>query len=258
MDNRDCVVLLHGSLGSGEQWRGVEQALAPRCRVFVPDLLGYGGAPPVADRHRYGVTQEAEAMLARIAARIGPQAPFHLVALDYGGVVALEMARLQPARVASATLYEPTRFDLLADPFDREFFERLLRSVGMLVARGLDAGAARMFHDFWNGPGAFDALDAGVRERLAAGASKLVLELRAMADAPPSMDGVHPRIPVHLVGGKRSFLLTRRVLERLAGSLRNATLTWIDGDHLSPVNDPAGFVRVLGGCLPCCAERAAA
>ena len=219
---------------------------------------GYGSAPPVADSHRYDVTQEAEAMLSRIAARIGPQAPFHLVALDYGGVVALEMARLQPARVASATLYEPTRFDLLADSFDREFFERLLRSVGMLVARGLDAGAARMFHDFWNGPGAFDALDAGERERLAAGASKLVLELRAMADAPPApVDPARARMPVHLVGGKRSFLLTRRVLERLAGSLRNATLTWIDGDHLSPVNDPAGFVRVLGGCLPC-AERAAA
>ena len=257
MDNRDCVVLLHGSLGAGGQWRGVEQALAPRCRVFVPDLLGYGSAPPVADTHRYSVTHEAEAMLARITARIGPQAPFHLVALDYGGVVALEMVRLQPARVASATLYEPTRFDLLADPFDREFVERLVRSVGMLVARGLDAGAARMFHDFWNGPGAFDSLDADVRERLAAGAAKLVLELRAMAAEQPSMDAATARIPVHLVGGTRSFLLTRRVLERLAGSLRHTTLTWIDGDHLSPLNDPEGFVRVLRGCLPC-AERAAA
>ena len=256
--DRPNVVLLHGALGFGDDWRAVEGALAPSCRVFVPDLLGGIAAPPVPDTARYGVAVEAASMLERIAARLVTRARVHLVGHDYGGVVALEMARQRPGAVAGLVLYEPTRFDLLTDPFDREFVQSVRRSVGMLVARGFGAGAARMFHDFWHGPGRFDALDEAARDRLARAAPKLVLELQAMAEAPPGPSGDETRrIPATLVGGLRSFLITRRVLERLAGSLRHASLEWIDGDHHSPIEDPRPFVEVLRRALPGLARAAA-
>ena len=100
MDPRPVVVLLHGALGCGEDWGAVEAALAPTCRVFVPDLLGGEAGLPVADAFRYGVGDEAESMLMRIGARVPPHARVHLVGHDYGAVVALEMARRHPERIA--------------------------------------------------------------------------------------------------------------------------------------------------------------
>lgn len=240
------VVLLHGSLGSGSQWSAVERALAPACRTFAPDLLGPAGAPQFAVPAAYDVALEVDAALRAIDARFGPRADFHLVGHGYGGVVALEFARRHASRVRGATLYEPSLFGLLEDADDRDFIARLLRAVELLVARRLDAGAARMYHDFWNGPGAFDALDAEARDTLAAGAPKLLLELKASccARGGAGESSTHG-VPVHLVGGTRSFLITRRVLDRLAGGLRHATLAWIDGDHHSPVTDPARFIEVL-------------
>ena len=251
MDPRPVVVLLHGALGCGEDWGAVEAALAPTCRVFVPDLLGGEAGLPVHDPLRYGVGDEAESMLMRIGARVPPHARVHLVGHDYGAVVALEMARRHPERIASLVLHEPTRFDLLVEGFDRDFVASLQRPVELLVARGLVAGAARMYHDFWHGPGKFDALDECRRDRLSALAAKLVLELRAMTEPPAGpMGEAASRVRTTLVAGTQSFQITRRMVERLAGQLRNASLTWIDGDHLSPLTEPEKFVAVLRRVLP--------
>ena len=43
----------------------------------------------------------------------------------------------------------------------------------------------------------------------------------------------------------------------IAGQLRNASLTWIDGDHLSPLTEPEKFVAVLNRVLPGMARAAA-
>jgi pimeloyl-ACP methyl ester carboxylesterase len=247
----DCVVLLHASLACGRQWDGVAHALSQRYRVATPDMLGCGGAPAVTEREDYSVQIEAARLVERIDATFGADADFHLVGHSYGGVVALEIARRHPARVRSASLYEPTCFNLLADPFDREFVQRVVRAIELLVSRGFHEGAARMFHDFWNGPGAYDRLAEREQAGLARGAPKLVLELHAIAGCSPrALDYADIGVPVHLLGGLRSFLLTRRVLEVLTAVLPDVSLGWIDGDHMAPVTAPAEFARALSGFLP--------
>jgi pimeloyl-ACP methyl ester carboxylesterase len=248
---RDCVVLLHASLSCGRQWEGVAAALSRCCRVDTPDLLGCGDAPAVIGREAYSLAIESARMLERIDASFGADASFHLVGHSYGGVVALEIARMQPGRVRSAILYEPTCFNLLADPFDREFVRRVVRAIDLLVSRGFHEGAARMFHDFWNGPGVFDRLGEREQASLARGAPKLVLELRAVAAASArALDYADIDVPVHLLGGLRSFQLTRRVLEVLTAVLPDVSLGWIDGDHMAPVNEPTGFADALSGFFP--------
>jgi pimeloyl-ACP methyl ester carboxylesterase len=245
---QDCLVLLHASLASGMQWQGVVGGLSRRFRVVAPDMLGCGNARGVVERDSYTVALESTRMLERIDAHFGGGTRFHLIGHSYGGVVALDIARRNPERVISATLYEPTFFNLLADPFDREFVRRVVRAIELLVERGLHAGAARMFHDFWNGPGVFDRLDTLVQEQLSRGAPKLLLELRGMSREPSDPNAyANVSVPVRLLGGLRSFQLTRRVLETLAAALPAATLGWLDGDHMAPVNDPARFLEALAG-----------
>jgi len=209
----------------------VAAALAKHYRVFAPDLVSGDAA------------EDGQRVLALVDAQAGPDARFHLVGHGYGGIVALEIARRQPARVIDATLYEPTCFDLLADRADREFIARVTRAVELLAARGLDAGAARMFHDFWHGPGAFDAKEQSAQFALAAQVQRLLPELRVAREKTRDYAGV--TVPVKLLGGSRSFGLTRRVLEALAAVLPVATLGWIDGDHMAPVEAPARFLEAL-------------
>lgn len=242
----DHVVLLHASLASGQQWDCVAAALSRHYRVVAPDMLGCGEAPSVTERESYSVAMEAARLVERIDAAFGKETSFHLVGHSYGGVVALEIARLQRQRVRSASLFEPTCFNLLADPFDREFVQRVVRAIELLVSRGFHEGAARMFHDFWNGPGVFDRLHERDQDRLARGALKLVLELRAVASGTAhAADYADVGVPVRLLGGLRSFQLTRRVLESLAAVLPAASLAWIEGDHMAPVKEPDVFLDAV-------------
>jgi len=246
---KPCVVLLHASLSTGRQWRPVERALSTEFRVLAPDLM-QPGPPPGGDAVPYSVALEADAVVARIDGRYGAGTPFHLVGHGFGAVVALEVARRHAPRVQRVALYEPTCFNRLADPADREFVQRVARAVELLVARGLPEGAARMYHDFWHGPGAFDALDAPARNALADGAAKLVLELRATApDSGCVRDCAGIEAPVRLLGGARSFVITRRVLEGLAAVLKAASIGWIDADHTGPVTEPARFLAALNAFL---------
>lgn len=193
------------------------------------------------------MARDAAHVLDAVDAAAGAGAGFHLVGHGYGGIVALEIARSHAGRVLGTTLYEPTCFDLLEDGDDREFIVRVARAVELLAGRGFDAGAARMFHDFWHGPGAFDARDAAVRDALAARVPTLLPELRAALERSRDYAGV--KVPVRLLGGRRSFRLSRRVMEALAAVLPAATLGWIDGDHMAPMNAPARFLAALGAPL---------
>ena len=99
-DSGPAVVLLHGIPG----WRGtfasVAERLEERCRVFVPDLLGFGESDDAqegahAREHANAILELVDALqLERV----------HLVGFDFGGPTAVLAAGLAPARVQSLTL----------------------------------------------------------------------------------------------------------------------------------------------------------
>lgn len=100
------VLLLHGIPG----WRGtytqVGARVGQRCRVFAPDLLGFGesdDAPP--DAH---AAQHADS-IASMAEALGLER-FHLVGFDFGGPTAVELAGKTREKVQSLTLISPNLF----------------------------------------------------------------------------------------------------------------------------------------------------
>jgi pimeloyl-[acyl-carrier protein] methyl ester esterase len=97
-DVRD-VVFLHGWGFSAGIWKDLASRLAPRFRVHVPDLPGYGGAPACSP---YTLEGMAEA-LARGAPR-----RCHVVGWSLGGEVALAWARRAPRQVQRLALIATT------------------------------------------------------------------------------------------------------------------------------------------------------
>jgi epoxide hydrolase 4 len=88
------VVLLHGFPEAAFIWDGVMERLAPRLRCVAPNLRGYERSSAPAEVSAY----RAKALVADIAALIAQQgAPIDLlVAHDWGGALAWNLAALQP------------------------------------------------------------------------------------------------------------------------------------------------------------------
>jgi pimeloyl-ACP methyl ester carboxylesterase len=89
-----CVVLLHGFPEAAFIWDEVMQRLAPRLRCIAPNLRGYERSSTPAELSAY----RAKALVADIATLIAQQgAPIDLlVAHDWGGALAWNLAALQP------------------------------------------------------------------------------------------------------------------------------------------------------------------
>ncbi|MBK8065022.1 MAG: alpha/beta fold hydrolase [Betaproteobacteria bacterium] len=234
------VVLLHASMSTAAQWKPLAAALERDHTVLAMDLIGYGDAPGPANPTTFSLRREAERVLAYTDACFGAGAPFKLVGHSYGGATALRIAREHPQRVSALVAYEPVCFNLLDEDEDaRELALRLALQVSELAAQGRTAQAAALFYDFWNGPDTWRALPVTRRERLAALSLKVALDFQAVFLEPRSAQAYACiDAPALLLGGTRSFRMTRRILGKLAAVMSGARLAWVDGDHMAPAFSP--------------------
>jgi len=94
------VLLIHGYTANGNlNWRapGIEQALAEKYRVIMPDVRGHGGsdAPPEG-QHGIQVVEDMLRLLDHVNAK---QA--HVVGYSMGGMISIKFATMHPDRVRS-------------------------------------------------------------------------------------------------------------------------------------------------------------
>jgi len=109
------VVLLHGIPGSAASWADVAKRLAPRHRVLVPDLIGFGESSRSSDARQLHARGQAEALLQALDALSIEQATF--VGHDFGGPVALSLWARSPGRMASLVLLATNAFTDTPIPF---------------------------------------------------------------------------------------------------------------------------------------------
>lgn len=95
------LMLLHSGGMSGREWDPQLAALARHFRVIIPDQLGHGQTPMVADKLTIGdIGREVIELLDKLAI---PQA--HLVGSSMGGAVALWLTVHYPDRVNRLVLF---------------------------------------------------------------------------------------------------------------------------------------------------------
>ena len=97
---RPPVVLLHGFLGRGADWRAVRERLPDTWNVRAPDLPGHGAA---ADPAGFTMDDAADLVLADLA-RAGLAAPADVVGYSMGGRLALHVAVTRPWAVRRAVV----------------------------------------------------------------------------------------------------------------------------------------------------------
>lgn len=248
-DARPALVLLHSSMSSRAQWSDLIAQLEPRFRCIAVDLLGYGKSPFPADiGAAFSLAHEADAVNAALAAHLDPAEPFHLVGHSYGGATALRLARQMPARVLSLALFEPVAFHLLpAHDAARMEIEAVVAQI-MRAATARDA--TRLFIDYWNRPGVFDGLPAVQQDKLSGQIAKVKLDFQALLGEPATLaDLAALDMPALVLSGLASPASTRRLAERLAAALPNASALQTKGGHMAPISHAAVVNAALAGFL---------
>ena len=235
------VVLLHGSMNTRRQWRGLQKSLEATHQVIAVDLAGYGEAafPENPDTH----TMEAEAHRVRhlIYDVLGCKGPCHLVGHSYGGAISLCFAVLFPQDSLSLTLFEPMSNHLLVgrDDTTSENGIHLIADITAYHERGDDIGGSRAFFNHLTGTDTFDFLPEGAQKALSVGVKKMLLDYRTTMETGFTLeDYCGIEVPICLMRGKESPRLTTAVTGVLMEAIPKARHVTTPGDHMAPVFYP--------------------
>ena len=136
-----AVVLLHGLLGSSDNWHTVAGMLADRYRVIVPDMRNHGRSPH-SDSHTYAALSED---VLEMVHELGLERPV-LVGHSMGGKVAMELALSHPevpravvvedmipgetSPISGPYIHTLLELDLSSGRKRKDFEERLIEQIG--------------------------------------------------------------------------------------------------------------------------------
>ena len=230
------VIALHSSMSSKSQWARLAEQLERNYQFIAVDLSGYGKSGFPADSSRFSLQAEASIVDETICKTIGSTTPFHLIGHSYGGGTALRLAQGQPHRVLTLSMYEPSMFCLLdgAGP-ERAEVQCVIDAVASHT-HGDPRMATRVFIDYWNGAGSFDALPDNRKDAMVNRVHKVNLDFHALLSDPLKLDDCRSMtFPVYLVAGRGSPKPSRRIVDLLYASLPNAIRYDIDAGHMGPI-----------------------
>jgi pimeloyl-ACP methyl ester carboxylesterase len=188
--------------------------------------------------------------------------PIHLVGHSYGGCVALRIAIERPHRVVSLSLYEPTVFHLL-----NAMGEDGCRVLGEIRAWGLEIGrhvmsgayrpAAKLFYEYWNGPGSFPLAKQEVQIHLARYMFKVCLEFCAvLGEETPLSTYRGLRIPVLMICGGATSKPVASIARKLAEVMKARDFRVVSGaGHMGPISHPEIVMKAIAGHVLECDMR---
>lgn len=224
------ILFLHGVGSDKSVWRPQLEHFGRSRRAVAFDYPGYGESDPIprADRDDF-----ADAMLAAMDALALGRA--HICGLSLGGVIAIAMHALAPARCASLILAD----SFAVHPDGAGIFERSVeasRSIGM---RAL--AEARV--DMLLGSAATPELRAEVVETMAAidaDAYRLGAQAVWLADQRDRARRIH--VPTLVLCGAEDHITPPALSEKLAALIPGAQIELVDAaGHLANAEQPAAF-----------------
>jgi pimeloyl-ACP methyl ester carboxylesterase len=248
--HRAQVVALHCSGGGASQWRQLAETLSPNYEVLAPEHYGCDSSGPWSGEHAFTLADEAARAIALIDEN---EEKVHLVGHSYGGGVALHVALARPDRIASMALYEPTAFHLLRQMGEAgaEAYAEIAavaRRTCESVVTGNYRGGVAAFVDYWNGPGAWNAMRPAAQKALISWAPKGPLDFRALLDDPTHLSAYQAlQFPVLLLRGENAPMPTRIIVQALSELLPDNRLTVIDGaGHMGPLTHASEVSPLIG------------
>lgn len=132
------VLLLHGIPGSARSWEAVAATLPAELDVIIPDLLGFGESARPTRFEALHAAAQATAIDALLTELAIPRAT--VIGHDFGGPVALALARRRPALIEALGLLATNVFPDTPIPFPLSTI--LLPGIGGVARRALFSKAS--------------------------------------------------------------------------------------------------------------------
>ncbi|MGM0782980.1 MAG: alpha/beta fold hydrolase [Pseudomonadota bacterium] len=239
------LVVIHGLLGSADNWRSHVKQWQQQCRVVAVDLRNHGRSPHADGMSYAAMAADLEALLDRLGIERA-----HLLGHSMGGKVAISVARLHPQRVASLIVA-----DIAPQAYGHDHdavFAGLRRveqgqpgnrrEADALLAEHVEERAVRLFLAT-----NLERDDDGIL-RLRIGLDEIEGDYDAIMQAPAgegSYDG-----PVLVLRGDRSPYVTDAMLPRLHQVLPQAQLVTLENaGHWLHAEQPEAFQAAVNDFL---------
>lgn len=241
-----ALVLLHGTPWSSALWHPIANALSERHTVYLWDMPGYGlSSNDPAHAVDLGVQGE---LFAALLQHWGLDAP-HVIAHDFGGVVALRARLVHGASFASLCLVDVVALSPWGSPFfalvrdHAEVFEQLPEPIHRGAIEAYIRGAAHTVL------GA-DDLDMLVAPWTGADGQAAFYRQIAQADErfTDEIEPLYGRLgePVHIIWGTEDTWIPVDRAHRLQRSMPHASLTLVEqAGHLIQLDAPAALTAEL-------------
>jgi pimeloyl-ACP methyl ester carboxylesterase len=240
-----AVLLVHGTGGDADAWRGAGELLARRRRVIAYDRHGFSrsrGAPYGKRGYHRAHADDAVRLLDELGV-----ARAAVCGWSAGGLVGLNLALLHPSRVSSVVLYEP--------PFQAARHLSVGPMLGYaktmaLRALGNKRAAAEAFFEVALGDD-WDKLAAPARTRMLADADAVLHELDGGTGEDLSAERLGQLIcPVTVMVGSQTSPFLKSAADRFSRLLPRATIIRVPGAaHAMPVLQPLAFADALDRAL---------
>jgi len=239
------VVCLHQTPRSWDEYREVLPALGRHRAAFAPDTPGMGASDPAPGTGEHGAGSiEALAAGLREAIDVLGLDRFHLVGHHTGGVIAVELAAMDPDRIGRLVLSSTPLIDAKARAARRD----------RPPVDGVEVSEdGEHLRELWNGRRTFyppdrpDVLQRFLRDALAvedAQAGHHAVSTYRMEDRL----GALAETPTLLIGHRRDPHAAPH-LEPLAERLEHAQVAWIE-DGMVPLEFTASqFAQIVGNFL---------
>lgn len=239
-----AIVFVHADFVDGRMWDGVRSRLAGRYKTVAYDKLGYGRSDPVTGK----VLRRRE--LAAVVDALGLEI-FHLVGCSNGGREALDFALEQPTRVLSLGLVNASPSGWQPEG---EMPPLIMQMIAALQAGDLATASELQLRIWFDGPDRdktrFSPAIQDARH-LASVMNRIYVERGTFflsADepmAPPALSRLAElKVPTLVIDGLRDWSENRRASRLLAEGIPGARRIEVDGGHVAPLEDPAGFAAL--------------
>lgn len=244
----EAIVFVHADFVDGRMWDGVRAILASRYRTVAYDKLGYGRSDvaigPVVRR------KELEAVVDALGLKT-----FHLVGCSNGGQQSLDFSLEHPERVLSLTMVNspPSGWQPQGEPP-----ALLMEMIGAFQAGDAATASELQLRIWFDGPDRDKAgfSPAMMKARSLASAMNRIYVERGtffVADMPPFAQPLEPpavsrlpeaAVPTLVIDGLRDWADNRRANRAVADGIPGAKRIELDGGHVVPMEDPAGFAEL--------------
>jgi pimeloyl-[acyl-carrier protein] methyl ester esterase len=233
------VLLLHGWGFSAGVWEDFAARLAPRFRVHVPDLPGYGAAPACVPY-----------TLETIAGAVAHAAPrrCHVVGWSLGGEIALAWARRAPHQVRRLALIATTPCFTSKPGWTCATSPAVLQEFGRSLAADRAGTLARFIAVQAKGDARARRFAGVLRDSSERGTPDSVLAagLSVLSSADLRSEMRRVKQPALVMHGARDRIVPAAAGRRLAGGLPNARFRLLRSCAHAPfLSQPAQIAKML-------------